>query len=150
MSMTTPISGLIWVNQPIYSFLVGCLNSCLQGTNVRVISPQPWVGRCLAFSSSMTSTNYGSENSTSWAVLSEKLDRKRKVLVLNDRLLSRSLGVFGVSGSSLCAVAISFLVIIPITLHTPENSQPYELSDNICTVRYSLNLVLNSKLWRCI
>ena len=98
----------------------------------------------------MTSTNYGSENSTSWAVLSEKLDRKRKVLVLNDRLLSRSLGVFGVSGSSLCAVAISFLVIIPITLHTPENSQPYELSDNICTVRYSLNLVLNSKLWRCI
>jgi hypothetical protein len=99
----------------------------------------------------MTFMNYGSEKSTSWAVLSEKLARKRKDFVLNERLLSRSLslGVFGVSGSSLSAVATSFLVIIPITLHTPENSQPYELSDNTFTARYSLNLVLNSKLWRC-
>ena len=24
----------IWANQPIHSFLVGCLNTCLQGTNV--------------------------------------------------------------------------------------------------------------------
>ena len=31
----------IWVNQPIHSFLIGCRNPCLQGTNVRVGSPQP-------------------------------------------------------------------------------------------------------------
>ena len=30
----------IWVNQPIYSFFVGCVNSCVQGTNVRVVSLQ--------------------------------------------------------------------------------------------------------------
>lgn len=96
--------------------------------------------------------NYGNEKSTSWAVLSEKLDRKRKDFVLNDRLLSRSLslGVFGVSGSSMCAVATSFLVIIPITLHTPDNSQPHELSENTFPARYSLNPIFNSKLWKCI
>ena len=32
----------IWANQPIQSFFVKCLNPCLQGTNVRVVSPQPW------------------------------------------------------------------------------------------------------------
>jgi hypothetical protein len=31
----------IWGNQPIHSFLVGCLSPCLQGTSVRVGSPQP-------------------------------------------------------------------------------------------------------------
>ena len=30
-----------WVDQPIHSLLVGCLNPCLQGTNGRVVSPQP-------------------------------------------------------------------------------------------------------------
>ena len=30
-----------WANQPTCSFLVGCLNSCLQGTSVRVGLPQP-------------------------------------------------------------------------------------------------------------
>ena len=32
---------MIWVPQPIHLFLVGCLNPCLQGTNVRVGSPRP-------------------------------------------------------------------------------------------------------------
>ena len=32
---------LIWANQPIHLFLVGCLNPCLQGTSVWVGSPQP-------------------------------------------------------------------------------------------------------------
>ena len=27
---------------PVHLFLVGCLNPCLQGTNVRVVSPQPY------------------------------------------------------------------------------------------------------------
>ena len=31
----------IWANQPIHLFLVGCLNPCLQGTNVQVGSTQP-------------------------------------------------------------------------------------------------------------
>ena len=31
----------IWANQPIQSFLVGCLNPCLQGISVRVVSSQP-------------------------------------------------------------------------------------------------------------
>ena len=31
----------IWANQPKHSFLVGCLYPCLQGTNIRVVSPQP-------------------------------------------------------------------------------------------------------------
>ena len=30
----------VWANQPIHSFLLGCLNPCLQGTSVRVGSPQ--------------------------------------------------------------------------------------------------------------
>ena len=30
----------IWANQLIHSFLVGCLNPCLQGTSVRVVSLQ--------------------------------------------------------------------------------------------------------------
>ena len=30
---------LIWTNQPIHLFLVGCLNPCLQETNVQVVSP---------------------------------------------------------------------------------------------------------------
>jgi hypothetical protein len=34
-------SKSIWANQPIHSFLVGYLSPCLQGTNVRVGSPQP-------------------------------------------------------------------------------------------------------------
>ena len=34
-------SMTIWANQPIHSFLVGCLNPCLQGTSVWVGSPQP-------------------------------------------------------------------------------------------------------------
>ena len=29
------------VNQPIHSFLVWCLNPCLQGTSVQVVLPQP-------------------------------------------------------------------------------------------------------------
>ena len=33
--------NMIWANQPIHSFLVGCLNTCLQGTNVHVGSSQP-------------------------------------------------------------------------------------------------------------
>ena len=39
---------VIWVNQPIHLFLVGCLNPCLQGTNVRVGLPQPRIvgSRC--------------------------------------------------------------------------------------------------------
>ena len=32
----------IWANQPIHAFLVGCLNPCLQGMSVHVVSPQPW------------------------------------------------------------------------------------------------------------
>jgi hypothetical protein len=36
----SPLIG-IWVNQPIHSFLVGCLDPCLEGTSVRVGSPQP-------------------------------------------------------------------------------------------------------------
>ena len=35
-----PMNG-IWANQPIHSFLVGCLNPCLQGTSVWVGSPRP-------------------------------------------------------------------------------------------------------------
>jgi hypothetical protein len=31
----------IWANQPIYPFLVGCLNPCLQGRSVWVGLPQP-------------------------------------------------------------------------------------------------------------
>ena len=30
---------LIWTNQPIHLFLVGCLNPCIQETNVQVVSP---------------------------------------------------------------------------------------------------------------
>jgi hypothetical protein len=37
----------IWANQPIYSFLVGCLNLCLQETNVQVVSPQ--LATCMRF-----------------------------------------------------------------------------------------------------
>ena len=32
----------IWANQPIHSFLVGCLKPCLQGTSVRVGLPHPY------------------------------------------------------------------------------------------------------------
>ena len=32
---------MIWANQPIHSFLVGCLNPCLQVTIVVVGLPQP-------------------------------------------------------------------------------------------------------------
>ena len=41
-----PVGALkvIWANQPIYSFLVGCLNPCLQETSVRVGLPQPFEG----------------------------------------------------------------------------------------------------------
>ena len=35
-----------------YDFLVGCLNPCLQGTNIQVVSPQPWRGTFLFFYSS--------------------------------------------------------------------------------------------------
>jgi hypothetical protein len=35
------LSKRFWANQPIHSFLVGCLNPCLQGTSARVGSPQP-------------------------------------------------------------------------------------------------------------
>ena len=31
----------IWTNQPIYVFLVECLNLCLQETSVQVVLPQP-------------------------------------------------------------------------------------------------------------
>ena len=45
----------IWVNQPIHSFLVGCLNPCLQGTNVPVGSPQlrwtSWIWEITSWSS---------------------------------------------------------------------------------------------------
>jgi hypothetical protein len=34
----------IWANGPIHSFLVECLNPCLQRTSVRVGSPQPKCG----------------------------------------------------------------------------------------------------------
>ena len=34
-------SGLIWTNQTIHMFLVRCLNPCLQGTSVQVVSAQP-------------------------------------------------------------------------------------------------------------
>ena len=34
----------IWANQPIHSFLVKCLNPCLQETNAGVGSPQPTKG----------------------------------------------------------------------------------------------------------
>ena len=37
---------LIWANQPIYSFLVGSLNPCLQGTSVRVASSHPLCVLC--------------------------------------------------------------------------------------------------------
>ena len=37
---TNPHEKTIWANQPIHSFLVECLNPCLQGTSVRVGSPQ--------------------------------------------------------------------------------------------------------------
>jgi hypothetical protein len=37
-----PLWAKIWANQPIHSFLVGCLNPCLQGTSVWVGLPQPW------------------------------------------------------------------------------------------------------------
>ena len=39
----------IWANQRIHSFLVGCLNPCLQGTNVRVGSPQPLMSLLLIY-----------------------------------------------------------------------------------------------------
>ena len=39
--VTLPSHTSIRANQPIHSFLVGCLNPCLQGTSVRVCSPQP-------------------------------------------------------------------------------------------------------------
>jgi hypothetical protein len=32
----------IWANQPKHSFLVGCLYPYLQGTNIHVVSPQPF------------------------------------------------------------------------------------------------------------
>ena len=32
---------MVWANQPTHSVLVGCLNPYLQGTRVRVVSPQP-------------------------------------------------------------------------------------------------------------
>ena len=32
---------VIWTSQLKHSFLVGCLYPCLQGTSVRVVSPQP-------------------------------------------------------------------------------------------------------------
>ena len=38
--LSIPFSA-IWANQPIHSFLVGCLNPCLQGTSVQFGSPQP-------------------------------------------------------------------------------------------------------------
>ena len=38
---TSHVNLWIWANPPIHLFLVGCLNSCLQGTSVRVGSPQP-------------------------------------------------------------------------------------------------------------
>ena len=38
------VESMIWANQPIYSFFVGCLNPSLQETNVRVGSPQ--ASRC--------------------------------------------------------------------------------------------------------
>ena len=42
--VATPIEFLlIWTNQPIHSFLVGCLNPCLQGTSVRVGAPQSFL-----------------------------------------------------------------------------------------------------------
>ena len=34
----------IGANQPIHSFLVACLNPCLQRTNVWVVSPRAWKG----------------------------------------------------------------------------------------------------------
>ena len=34
----------IWVNQPIHSFFVGCLNPCLQETNVKSVRPRWWGG----------------------------------------------------------------------------------------------------------
>ena len=37
----TPSMNGIWANQFIHSFLVECLNPCLQGISVRVGSPQP-------------------------------------------------------------------------------------------------------------
>ena len=40
-SIITIEGGGIWANRPIHSFLVGCMNPCLQGTNVRLVSPQP-------------------------------------------------------------------------------------------------------------
>ena len=33
---------MIWANQPILSFLVGCLNPRLQGMSAWVVSPQPY------------------------------------------------------------------------------------------------------------
>jgi len=41
--MLVPNEG-IWANQPVYLFLVGCLNPCLQGTSVWVGLPQPMEG----------------------------------------------------------------------------------------------------------
>jgi len=38
------------LNQPIHSFLVGCQNPCLQGTNAQVGSPQPYVTNLAASS----------------------------------------------------------------------------------------------------
>ena len=36
----------IWANQLIHSYLVGCLNPCLQRTSVRFASPQPLHDYC--------------------------------------------------------------------------------------------------------
>ena len=41
---------VIRANQPIPSFLVRCLNPCLQGTSVRVRSPQPTFVGCMGCS----------------------------------------------------------------------------------------------------
>ena len=44
MTCTLPFPSTslwIWAKKPIHSFLVGCLNPCLQRTSVRVGSPQP-------------------------------------------------------------------------------------------------------------
>ena len=40
--MWLSLYAMIWANQPINLFLVGCPNPCLQETNVRLGSPQPY------------------------------------------------------------------------------------------------------------
>ena len=44
-----PKSSTSIMNGPIHSFLVGCLNPCLQGASVWVGSPQPCGGWALGF-----------------------------------------------------------------------------------------------------